>query len=286
MAEDRVMVRMVNSRGKLLGLALLAVGCVLAVLAYDAQADMDRIGDTTDPGLQDRLDTLEDRRNTLVVSSIGFAFLGLFGVAVLAQPSLPEGVSNAQMVSAARSYRNLARGLSLEGNAVYLPARRGLTKERVLIQASAAGGELPAVAMDGMREVTGSEGSALGVLIDPPGKDLLAIIEDERRVSLKDGGLEAVEGSLQMLKHGLDLMDDFHLKERDGKLVLRVEYDGLREACHTVRKLMPDTCRQIQCVGCSCVLLAVARATGKAVRVETVDNSADRVVFTTSLQDW
>ena len=81
-------------------------------------------------------------------------------------------------------------------------------------------------------------------------------------------------------------MKDFHFKERDGNTILRVEYSGLRDACRTVRKERPDTCRQLQCFGCSCLLLAAARATDKLVSVQAVDNSKDVVEFTLSIGEW
>jgi hypothetical protein len=65
-----------------------------------------------------------------------------------------------------------------------------------------------------------------------------------------------------------------------------VEYKELLEACRKVRKDTPDTCRQMACAGCACILTAVARATGKRVEVEQVDNSKDTVVFTLRLWDW
>jgi hypothetical protein len=82
------------------------------------------------------------------------------------------------------------------------------------------------------------------------------------------------------------MMRDFHFKEREGKTLLRVEYSGLLEACRTVRKERPDTCRQMACVGCSCLLSAAARATGKLVGVEEVDNAKDTVVFTLNIREW
>lgn len=286
MAERTALRGTISNRGRLLGLSLAVVGLILGMLAYDVQVEIDSIGATNDPVLQDRLDMLDDRRNAMIVSSIGFFFLGAFGLAILFQPNLPARVSSAQMISSARAARDLVSGLSLEGNSVYLPAKRGLTMEKMLVPASANGGRLPVAVTDDMRLSPGKDGSTPGMLMDPPGLSLLADIENERGMSVKGGGVEAVDAGLQMLKHGLDLMRDFHLKEREDKLVLRVEYDGLRDACRAVRRDMPDTCRQVQCIGCSCVLAAVARATDKAVRVEEVDNSKDRVVFTLSLQDW
>ena len=65
-----------------------------------------------------------------------------------------------------------------------------------------------------------------------------------------------------------------------------MEYGGLANACNAVRKERPDTCRQNSCFGCACMLSAAARATGKMVRIESVDNSKERVEFTISLHDW
>ncbi|MEW5748749.1 MAG: hypothetical protein AB1793_08230 [Candidatus Thermoplasmatota archaeon] len=262
------------NRGILLGIALLAVGAALAAFAYDAHSEIGGIGDTDDPDLQERLDTLEERRTAFTVSAAGALFLGAFAVAVLSLPSVPASVSAAQMMSAARSNRDLVGGRSLEGGSVYLPAREGVP-EKVFVPAEADGPVSRAHLTDGS-----------GILVDPPGGELLAAIERERGPMEKGMDMEAVEGGLRMLGQGMGMMRDFHLKEREGRLVLRVEYGGLRDACRAVRAEMPDTCRQLQCVGCSCILTAVARATDRAVRVEKVDNSQDRVVFTLSLSEW
>jgi hypothetical protein len=124
------------------------------------------------------------------------------------------------------------------------------------------------------------------MLSKPLGLALLDAIQSESGTSLEGVGLEAAEGVLQVLKHDHGIIRDFHFKERDGRTVLRVEYKGLLGACRSVRKEMPDTCRQMACVGCSCLLAAAARATGKRVEVEGVDNSQDTVVFTLRLSDW
>ena len=124
------------------------------------------------------------------------------------------------------------------------------------------------------------------MIVEPFGLRLLDDIEKDLGTELKGVGVEAAEGTLQILKHGLGLMKDFHFKERDGRTVLRVEYSGLLDACRTVRKEKPDTCRQLSCVGCSCLMSAAARATGMIVKVEEVDNSKDMVEFTLRLEEW
>lgn len=269
-----------------IALAMILVGALLVIIAWNDQAKIDEIGTTTDPLLQNRLVTLEDERDAALVSGIGFVFLGLFAAVMLREPSSPRPLSEKQMISAAKTANQMLAGLSLAGNATYLPASHGLTKERVFVTAPRNGAVPPTAASDDLVLSPGKDGSTPGVLLEPPGLRLLEYIEQELSVKTEGSGVEAVEGSLQMLKHGFDSMKDFHFKEREGKLVLRVEYDDLLDACREVRKEMPDTCRQVACIGCSCLLTAAARATGKTVSVESVDNGQDTVVFTLELRDW
>jgi hypothetical protein len=274
------------SRGQLVGILLAAAGAILLLLAYDAQTGIDEVGDTNDPVLQDRVSTLEDKRDTYLVSAIGALFMGLFAIAMLGEPSSPSLLPREQMVSIARTNADVLAGLSLTGNAAYLPAKHGASRERLLIAESRKPVTPPVALSDDMTVTPGKDGSTPGIIVEPPGLALLNTVEKEMGTALNGVGIESAEGALQILKHGLGMMRDFHFKERDGRTVLRVEYSGLLEACRTVRKERPNTCRQISCVGCSCILTAAARATGKVVVVEEVDNASDIVVFTLDLRDW
>lgn len=212
--------------------------------------------------------------------------MGLFAIALLGELSMPALLSQAGMVSTARMANDTIRGLSLKGNACYLPSKHGLTRERVLILAAAGAPSPPSALSDELVVSPGNDGSSPGMVFEPLGLRLLDQVESELNTKLDGAGLEAAEGTLQILKHGFSMMKDFHFKERDGKTILRVEYSGLLEACRTVRREKPDTCRQLECVGCSCLLTAASRAAGKVVSVDSVDNGADSVVFTLSLKDW
>ena len=274
------------SRARFIGFGLLAVGVILALLAYDAQSGIDEIGATNDPLLQDRISQLQSGRDAYLVTSIGIVFMGLFAIALLGERSTSTVVSHSEMISAARIMNETLISLSIRGNACYLPARHGLTKERVLIPSVQGSCAPPAAASDDMVLSPGKDGSTPGMIFEPMGMNLLESVERELNTSIKDVGLDAAEGTLQILKHGFGILKDFHFKERDGKTILRVEYSGLLEACRTVRKEKPDTCRQMECIGCSCLLAAAARASGKIVSIENVDNTTDVVQFTLSIRDW
>ncbi|UCE80395.1 MAG: hypothetical protein JSV94_04325 [Methanobacteriota archaeon] len=271
---------------RVVALALVLVGLAFAVLAADAQNDIDEIGDTNDEILQNRSLSLQNERNAYIVCAIGFVFLGLFGFFTLVEPGYSRKVAAEQMISGARTNQSMLRGLSLLGNASYLPASHGLTVQRVFVQAVDGDAEPPSALSDDMSVAPGKDGSSPGMLIDPPGLRLLEMAEEDYDAVFVGAGVEAAEGSLQVLKHGLGMLRDFHFKEREGKTMLRVEYADLLPACRIVRRDMPDTCRQVACIGCSCLLLAVAKATNKIARVESVDNSEDTVVFTIQLRDW
>ena len=274
------------SYSRVVGIGLIVVGVVLISLAYSAHAEILRIGETNDPLLQHRISVLEDQRNLGIVSSVGFIFLGLFATAVLNEPTSPRVISESEMIAAARMASGMIAGITLTGNAAYLPAKHGLTKERVFLPASRTGTRPSTALSDDMVLSPGKDGSSPGVVLEPLGLGLLDRIESELDASIGGAGLEAAEGTLQMLKHGLEVVKDFHFKEREGKWLLRVEYGDLRDACRTIRKERPDTCRQMACIGCACLLTAAARATGKLVVIDSVDNETDNIVFTMDLLDW
>jgi hypothetical protein len=274
------------SRGQFVGAIFAAFGIVLLILAFDAQTSIDEIGDTNEPDLQTRVSGLEDKRDAYVVTAIGALFMGFFALAMLGEPSSPAILPQGQMVSSARMNADVLAGLSITGNAAYLPAKHGISWEKILVSESKKDITPPAALSDDLVLTPGKDGSSPGIIVEPLGLALLGSVEKETGTSLAGVGIESAEGALQILKHGFGMMRDFHFKERDGKTILRVEYSGLLDACRTVRKEKPDTCRQISCFGCSCLLTGAARATGKMVAVESVDNGPDTVVFTLVMKDW
>ena len=285
--EATVGERRINiNRDKIIGLVIVSAGAILMAYAYAVHLDVVEIGETTDPILQERLSSLEDKRDASFVTSIGLLFLGVFALVVLGERSSPRAVSEDEMLSGARLAAKMTEGFSLAGNASYLPARHGLTKERIFIPSTMSEFVPPAALSDELILSPGKDGSTPGISLEPLGSALLARVERELNTSLDGAGIEAAEGTLQMLKHGIDMVKDFHFKERDGKMVFRVEYKDLLETCRAVRREMPDTCRQMACIGCACILTAAARSTGKIAVVEEVDNSKDTVVFTLSLREW
>ena len=274
------------NRYSLFGLILVGLGCALLLISFLAQSDIDQIGATDDSALQERVSQLESERDVYLIAGFGAFFVGLFALLTLVERTVGLPVSESQMVSSARSASDVVAALALAGNAAYLPAKHGLSREKMFIPAPSGKMVPPTALSDDLTLSPGKDGSSAGLLVEPFGLGLLDTVERELGVPFADAGIEAAEGQLQSLKLGYSIMRDFHYKERWGKTVLRVEYSSLSGACKRVRAEKPDTCRQMACFGCSCLLTALARSTGKVVAVESVDNSQDSVVFTLSMIEW
>jgi hypothetical protein len=277
--ESRAALRQITKAGRVMGIVFIAIGVALALLALAAHTEASGIGASTDPELTQKYADLTHLRDMYIILSIAAFFLGTFSFTILAERSINPIASEAEMISQARIASQILAGLNLKGNAAYVPSRGPLHEERIFIPAGGNSAKLPSALTNDLVFSPGKDGSTPGALFSPSGLDLLTACEKETGRKLAGIGLEALEAELQTLKFGFGLMKDFHIKERDGKVILRVEYSALAGPCRQVRKELPDTCRQMSCFGCSCIMAGITRATGRAVRVAGVDNSKERVVF-------
>jgi DNA-directed RNA polymerase subunit RPC12/RpoP len=283
---EKIFLRLVRPVDLKVIIGFAAFGAIMLFLAYSAQVDLNGLGTPTTPAGEHELAALEGKRNVYLLTASGCLFLALFGAALPAERVAPVHVLQNQMLSTARATGDYCKGNSLDGNALYLPAKHGLTRERVFIPMSAGYYPPKQGLSDSVTALSNGNGSVGAVLLEPLGLSLLDHVEGELNIKMSGAGLETVENTLQRLKHDYSILKDFHFKERGDRTVLRVEYGGLANACSAVRKERPQTCRQNSCFGCACMLSAAARATGKMVRIESVDNAKELVEFTISFHDW
>ena len=262
-----------------MGIVLTIIGIAMLLASVTANSDAMEIGTSTDPALAAQFKDLTHLRDLYGILSISAFFLAAFSLIILTERSINPLTAEAEMVSNARAASQVLKGLNLFGNAVYLSKRGALTSERIFIPATRGKVILPKSLTDDLIMSPGSDGSTPGALLTPAGIDLLTLCEKEAKRSCVGIGLAALENDLQSLRSGFGLLQDFHIKESNERITVRVEYAGARAACKTVRTELPDTCRQFACFGCSCLMTGIAKSIGRAVRVEDVDNAQDRVIF-------
>jgi hypothetical protein len=277
--KARKILRQVTPSGRALGIVFLLVGAAMLLAAIAANNDASAIGVSTDPVLTRKYNDLTHLRDLYGIIGVSAFFLGAFSLIIMTEKSINPMPAEAEMISQARIASQMMTGLNLYGNAVYLSRRGALTSERIFIPATRSRVHLPTALADDLALSPGNDGSTPGAVLIPLGIDLLAVCEKEAKRGFAGIGLVALENDMQALRFGFGLLKDFHIKESDGQIILRVEYSGLKEACKTVRTEMPDTCRQLSCFGCSCILTGIAKAIDQAVRVDSVDNDQDVVLF-------
>lgn len=271
--------REITPAGRILGIIFILVGIAMCIAAYAANSEVAAIGVSDDPELIQKFNDFAHQRDLFTILGISAFFLGAFSFTLLSEKSINPLPAEAEMISQARMASQIISGLNLNGNAVYIPARDALTSERIFIPATKIRMKLPNAITDDLVLSPGKDGSTPGAILSPSGADLLTTCEEETNNKFTGIGLDALESNLQILRYGYGLMKDFHITDEKDGIRLRVEYSGLRDACRTVRKEFPDTCRQFSCFGCAAILAGIARATGHAVKVRDVDNSQDRVLF-------
>src|SRR4030042_3519908 len=91
------------NRYSLVGLILVGLGVALLLVSFLAQGDIDRIGATEDPALQERVSVLEGERDTYLIAGFGSFFVGLFALFTLVEKTVALIVSESQMMSRAES---------------------------------------------------------------------------------------------------------------------------------------------------------------------------------------
>ena len=103
------------------------------------------------------------------------------------------------MVSSAKAMDGVVKGLSLTGNSRYLPARHGLTQERVFVPASTRSFAPPVVVSDDLSFSPGKDGSTPGMMVEPLGLSMLDRIEKELDSSVSGMTPEQVEAAERAL---------------------------------------------------------------------------------------
>jgi len=277
--------RKVTPKGWALGGAFIAAGAISLLLAYSAHLDIQGMTPTTDEAVLQKVSDLEGLRGLLTNLGFGGLFIGMFVIFVLTERTLPADIAQRQMHSHVRMTEELVSNLNLKGGAAYIPAKFALTREKVMVPATDKQLSLP-IMTDDIVFSLGADKATLGIFLTPSGLDLLDGFERDLGVANKDAGLEALEGNMQIAKLGLGLVKDFKIKERGGETILRIEHSAFDDACRTIRATTPDVCRQVACPICSAFLTGIARASGKIVKVTSVENATDRIQFHMTLQDW
>jgi hypothetical protein len=204
----------------------------------------------------------------------GFAafLIGILLAYLSFMPTVPSQLVAGALMPMMNNLEALLQNLQVSDYATYVGPKGGseLSSYRVFIPLSRdADSELPKSKITDEILITLDNRGVNGLLLDPPGSDLLVMLERE---SGQDIGSIELSGLQEALNNGivksLELASSLHLTFEDSKAHLLVEGDALWELTKELAEKAPIICERVGCPICSLVACALAKSSHRAVRFQ------------------
>ncbi len=214
----------------------------------------------------------------LAIAGLG---LGIFLIGILMAylpllPSIPTELVGEALMPGMYNLEGFLRSFELTTTATYLPPKDDAAPPRVFVPLSGGKSTLPElerVAPDGFL-VTGQQGSMNGVLIEPPGGGLLAMLERESSQKLSKLPLDDLEDALRSgIVETLELASSVRLSFENSHVHFHLEGDVMWEINERLIRENPIVCERIGCPICSLAACVVAKASHRNVRLIEVKHS-------------
>jgi hypothetical protein len=208
---------------------------------------------------------------TPAILAPGFAafLIGLLLAYLSFMPTLPSELIAGALMPMMNNLEALFKNLRVNDYATYVgPQGQGkLTWYRVFIPCD-ADSQLPKSKITDEILITLDDNHGVnGVLLDPPGSNLLMMLERECGQDIGSVELSGLEGALDNgIVKSLELASSLHLTFEDSKAHLVVEGDALWELTRELAEKAPIICERVGCPICSLVACALTKSSRRAVR--------------------
>ncbi len=206
-----------------------------------------------------------------LVGGVGLVLIGVFTIAMVSEDTTPTSVNKAQGKASISTFLNLIASLKLEGRPVYLPATENephVVKERMFIPLK-DGGRKPLPPVDD-EEVfhTGTDGTEIGAAFDPPGRELLDLLEKDVGTDTSNVDPHQLEEALRATVSNYELLQDVNIRmdskgnKTTSRIIMKVgDVEDLVEG--------EDAFRFTVFPPASLVITALVRSTGKPFEVRS-----------------
>lgn len=177
-----------------------------------------------------------------------------------------------------RTLDGLLGDLKLEGHGIYIAAgtQPGLRADRVFVPEGHEVTNLTATLDEATFVYGGPKG---GVALDPPGRALLDAHEERIGARIGHAPLGELPVLLQDLSDGERLLKELSLRRSGDTIAARYRPGRYGVLCRQMQEDHPQLSRQLGCPTCSAIVLAVARATGRPVRIVSVGERQDEITL-------
>jgi hypothetical protein len=214
----------------------------------------------------------------LALVGLGLTFWGILFLFIRPVSYVKSSLVDSSIVPSLTILDRMLAQLNYQGDAVYLPPKslEG-TKEGVIFI-----GAKKESAMPTMEEVP--QGNVFinphGMYLIPPGQGLVNLFEEKLGTDLFKTDLYYLQSSLpRLFTEDLELAKDFDMDINGDIVHVRIKGSVYSNVCSEVRKLANICCR-VGCPLCSAIAYALAKASGKAVRIEKNEFHEDEIVET------
>ncbi len=209
-------------------------------------------------------------------ASLAAAFIGIFTILIVHYPTVEEDVAMAGLRSSVLSYHEILEDLDVTEKGVLLPPHENLTESRVYIPAGELE-EIPDI-YDEMTIVSSGKGK-MGISLVPPGRPLLEEAKQKLDYDLEGKGIESGRECMGHLSQGMGLAKSFSLREKEGKIKLRITLGRYDDYCENLRKDSRKICTRTGCPICNAFLTGAAEALSSPLKIERFEKEDEHIKY-------
>jgi hypothetical protein len=208
----------------------------------------------------------------LRVPTLAGVGLGAFLVGLLliylptSSPTLSADLVGEAFMPAMANLESLLAALGLGGSATYMPPDNETGRLRLYVPLTEnQSPPQPGEPSDFFIMSDGNPGR-LGIMLEPPGSALLAMVERESQQNFAEVDLTEVEEALRSgMVESLELLSSVHLGSEGERFRFFAEGDVLWKFTEKLAKQTPNVCQKIGCPFCSLAACALAKSSRRNV---------------------
>lgn len=201
-----------------------------------------------------------DGNQSLINLGIGGAFLGVIVFTFSTSDYIKYDAFKSAVLPYIELSRKLVKVLELKNKAVYIPPYSNLPEGGVFIPLHTDFDlDLAKLDEDTIFITDVGREKEMGLLLPPPGKELIKMYESYSEMDFTNAGVHVVENASAVLR-SLGLAKSVIVEESGDRI--KVYIDGVRT------NMCSKACEQVACPICSSILLSIAKSLQELIMVE------------------
>jgi hypothetical protein len=212
----------------------------------------------------------------LAFVGLGLVFWGIIFAYIRTEEYTKKALLDATINSQMAILTQALQGLQCQGDAIYLPPKYFTNPDisKVYIPKQKVLRELPTPEQIQKHESLSFFKNSLGILLTPPGAELAKLFEKILETNFTRVDMQYLQQNMpKLFIEELEITRDFEIKTENNKILVRIEnskYDLLS-------KEVEDSCAMGSLLS-SAIACAIAKTTGKPIRIEKQQASEDAYV--------